>query len=178
MSCHLQYITNHNITAYITKFGVFDITSFAARREQRESTLLTFLYWFTPAIVGPKTWKSKCQTNNYSDIMTVSDEAYLYLMVESNYDKWHYLRHRSVSALYVAMLSSICNCLSNMYKRQIKLLRLKLLEERMPNVQRQNTQQEAQFKGPMTATTLKIDVHLVHLAMVGPNKDAKDTASS
>ena len=178
MSCDLQYNTNHNITAYITKFGAFNITQFAAKQELHENDLLTFLYWFTPAIVGPKTWKSKCQSDNYSDIMTVSDEAYLYLMVESNYDKWNYLRQRSVSALYVVMLCYICNCFSNMYKRQRKLLRLKLQEEKMPNVQHQNTQQEAQFKGTMTAPTLKLDVHLVHMATVGRNKDAKDTVSS
>ena len=178
MSCDLQYNTNHNTTAYITKFGAFDITQFAAKQELRESKLLTFLYWFTPAIVGPKTWKSKCQTDNYSDIMTVSDEAYLYLMVESNYDKWNYLRQQSVSSLYVVMLCYICNCFSNMYKRQRKLPRLKLLEERMLNAQRQNIQQEAQFNGTMMASTLKLNVHLVHMATVGQNKDAKDTVSS
>ena len=82
--------------AYVTKFGDFDITSFAAKREQRESNLLTFLYCFTPAVIGSKKWKSKCQTENYSALMTLSDEAYLYLMVEANYEKWHYLRNRSV----------------------------------------------------------------------------------
>ena len=77
--------------AYVTKFG-----DFAAKQEQRESNVLTFLYWFTPAVIGSKNWKSKCLTKNYSDLMTVSDEAYLYLMAEGNYKKWNYLRNRSV----------------------------------------------------------------------------------
>jgi len=84
----------------MTKFGEFDITEFAARRDKSESTLLTFLYWFTPAIIGPKQWKAKCVNENYSDVMTVSDEVFLYFMVETNYDKWDYMRNRSVRAFF------------------------------------------------------------------------------
>ena len=86
------------IIAYIHKFGDLNIGSIAARRDKKEPDLLTFLYWFTPAIIGAKKWKMKCRTENYTDLMTVSDEAYLCLMVEGNYNKWLYMKNRSVCA--------------------------------------------------------------------------------
>ena len=37
-------------------------------------------------------------TENYSDLMTVSDKAYLYLMVKGNYNKWINMENRNVRA--------------------------------------------------------------------------------
>ena len=91
----------------MTKFGEFDITKFAARCDTTESTLLPFLYWFTPAIIGPKQWKAKCVNENYSNVMTVSDEMFLYFMVETNCNKWDYMRNCLVRVLFDTSICSI-----------------------------------------------------------------------
>ena len=84
--------------AYANRYGDPDFTDVVARREHPGPKLLMYLYWFTPAIIGNKKWRMKAMTENYSDLVTVSDEAYLYLMVKGNYSKWMYMKNRNVSA--------------------------------------------------------------------------------
>ena len=52
---------------------------------------MQFLNWFAPAIVGKEEWNATCRTKELSTIMSVGDEAFLYLTVEGNYDKWRYM---------------------------------------------------------------------------------------
>ena len=58
--------------------------------------LIQFLHWFIPAVIGTDKWRQEQKTTPFSKIVTVSDEAYLYLIVESNYEKWLYLLKRTV----------------------------------------------------------------------------------
>ena len=67
------------------------------RRDLRTQELLQFLHWFADPLVGRETWRANQATTDVSDILTVCDEAYIYLTIESNYDKWLYLHQRTVS---------------------------------------------------------------------------------
>ena len=77
---------------------------FVGRRDLKESKLLLFLYHFTPAVIGREIWKTSCEVCDYSSIVTVSDEVYLYVSVENNYDKWNYKKNLSVSTIVTTML--------------------------------------------------------------------------
>lgn len=101
--CLISSVTKHTNqimcnTAFEAKFGDPNPVKYIQTRDSRGVELLTFLYWYTPAVIGAKKWKLKAMTENYSDLMTVSDEAYLYLMVEGNYNKWMYMKNRNVRA--------------------------------------------------------------------------------
>ena len=83
-------------TAYLKKHGKFNLANFVARRDLRNTKLLVFLHWFIPSVIGTEKWRRDQKTTLFSDIVTVSDEAYLYVIVESNYDKWLYMSKRTV----------------------------------------------------------------------------------
>ena len=83
-------------TAYIRKYREFDLDKFVAKRDLRNTKLLQFLHWFTPTVIGMEKWRKDQKTAPFSTIVTVSDEAYIYVIMESNYNKWLYLSQRLV----------------------------------------------------------------------------------
>ena len=78
-------------TAYINKYGKFDLDKFIAKRDLRNTKLLQFLHWFTPTVIGMEKWRKDQKMAPFSTIVTVSNEAYIYVIMESNYNKWLYL---------------------------------------------------------------------------------------
>jgi len=88
-------------TAYLKKYGEFDLADFIAKRHLRNTKLLVFLHWFIPSVIGTEKWGREQKTTPFSTMVTVSDEAYLYIIVESNYDKWLYMSKRTVR-VYIA----------------------------------------------------------------------------
>ena len=78
-------------TAWFDRYGDSDLDDFLAKRELKSKMLLQFLNWFAPAIVGKEQWNATCRTKELSTIMSVGDEAFLYLTVEGNYNKWRYM---------------------------------------------------------------------------------------
>ena len=83
-------------TAYINKYGEFNLDEFIANLDLCNTKLLQFLHWFTPTVIGTEKWRRDQKTEPFSTIVTVSDEAYIYVIMESNYNKWLYLLQRSV----------------------------------------------------------------------------------
>ena len=84
--------------------------------------LLQFLNWFAPAIVGKEEWNATCRTKDLSTIMSVGDEAFLYLTVEGNYDKWRYmlttvrwLHYNDIAIIFIHTLTQ-----STEYRNQIQ----------------------------------------------------------
>ena len=84
-------------TGYIAKYGEFNLDVFLSKRQLKTIELLQFLHWFVSPLIGKEKWKTERTTQDFSDLLTVSDEVYLYLTIESNYDKWLYLYRRTVS---------------------------------------------------------------------------------
>ena len=50
--------------------------------------LLKFLYHFVPTIIGSEKWKQTRCSVNISELLTVSNEVFLYFTVENNYNHW------------------------------------------------------------------------------------------
>ena len=90
-------LTLCNTPGYIAKYGPFNLGDIMFRRDLRTQELLQFLHWFADPLVGRETWRANQATTDVSDILTVCDEAYIYLTIESNYEKWLYLHQRTVS---------------------------------------------------------------------------------
>lgn len=84
-------LTFYDHTAWFNKYGDFQLDEFLAQRQLKSTLLLQFLNWFASAIVGKEVWHSTCKTTELSKIMSVGDEAFLYLTMEGNYDKWRYM---------------------------------------------------------------------------------------
>ena len=84
-------LTFFDYTAWFNKYGDFDLDEFLAQRQLKSTLLLQFLNWFASAIVGKEVWHGTCKTTDLSTIMSVGDEAFLYLTIEGNYDKWRYM---------------------------------------------------------------------------------------
>ena len=91
-----QQLTYILCTAYINKYGKFNLDKFIAKRDLRNTKLLQFLHWFTPTAIGTEKWRRDQKTAPFSTIVTVSNEAYIYVIMESNYNKWLYLLQRLV----------------------------------------------------------------------------------
>ena len=87
------------------------------RRELKNQQLLQFLHWFVEPLIGRETWRANRTTSELSQRLTVCDEAYIYLTIESNYDKWLYLHQRTVS-LNNTELSSTTITYSHEYAQQ------------------------------------------------------------
>lgn len=90
-------LTFWHATGYITAYGVFNLTDFMFRRELKNQLLLQFLHWFVDPLIGKETWRANRTTTDLSTSLTVCDEAYIYITIGSNYDKWLYLHQRTVS---------------------------------------------------------------------------------
>ena len=57
----------------------FDLDNYINHRRMRKDTkFLEFMYCFTRALVGKHEWNQHCEIDNFSKIVTVSDEVYLY----------------------------------------------------------------------------------------------------
>ena len=82
--------------AYINKYGEFDLDELIAKRDLRNTKLIQFLHWFSPTVIGTEKWRKEQKTTPFSTIVTVSDEAYIYVIMERNYNKWLYLSQRLV----------------------------------------------------------------------------------
>ena len=67
------------------------------RRELKNQQLLQFLHWFVDPLIDKETWRANRTHEDLSKSLTVCDEAYIYITIESNYDKWLYLHQRTVS---------------------------------------------------------------------------------
>ena len=58
---------------------------------------MKFLYHFVPAIVGYEIWKEKQHSTSVSELLTVSNEAFLFFTIENNLDQWNLKQTNSVS---------------------------------------------------------------------------------
>lgn len=56
-----------------------------------------FLYHFVGAVIGETTWKQTRDNELLSEVLTPTDEVYLYLVLENSCERWLYYNGLTVS---------------------------------------------------------------------------------
>ena len=79
----------------------FELSDVVANRQSKHKDMINFMYHFAPAIVGSVRWKNVKIMDDFSSLLTVSDEVTLAIVIENNWDKWLYLIKHDVSIMFV-----------------------------------------------------------------------------
>ena len=80
---------------------LFELSDVVANRQSRHKDMINFMYHFAPAIVGSVRWKNGKTMDDFSSLLTVSDEVTLAIVMENNWDKLMYLIEHNVSIMFV-----------------------------------------------------------------------------
>ena len=70
------------MTVFLTAHPTFDLNDYIGARERRDTGFLA------RALLGMHEWNQHCKIDDFSKIVTVSDEVYLYVILEGNSMKW------------------------------------------------------------------------------------------
>lgn len=81
----------------------FSLQDVVANRQSAEKDMINFMYHFAPAIVGSVRWKNGKTMDDFSSLLTVSDEVTIAIVIENNWDKWLYLIEHDVSISFVTL---------------------------------------------------------------------------
>ena len=73
---------------FLKAHPMFDLNDYIGAWERRDTGFLEFMYCFARALVGMHEWNQRCEIEDFSKIVTVSDEVYLYVILEGNNMKW------------------------------------------------------------------------------------------
>ena len=76
-------------------------------RSVKSLQMLVFFYYMTGAVVGTETWNKRKTKENFSSIVSLTDEAYILLVLENNFDRWNYQHRQAVSYMYMITLYDI-----------------------------------------------------------------------
>ena len=84
-----QKIINNNEDNEIFKTDIVNIFDYNCNDNEFTSNITyTFCEYFFKCVVGSKAWKKEIITKQLSQIMSVSDEALVYLIYENNKVVW------------------------------------------------------------------------------------------
>ena len=79
----------------------FVLDDVVAKRQSADKDMVCFMFHFAPAIIGSVRWKNGKTMDDFSSLVTVSDEVTLLIVLENNWDKWQYLFEHNVSTLSI-----------------------------------------------------------------------------
>ena len=96
--------------------GVFDLHSIIGKRESKDTFLMKFLYHFVPTIIGYDKWKETKCSKNISELLTVSNEVFLYFTIENNYDRWLFNQNITVSVKMLFDIDDHVLTLNDIYR--------------------------------------------------------------
>ena len=75
----------------------FQLTDVVAQRQSRTKDMIACMYHFAPALIGSVRWKNGSTMDDFSTLVTVSDEVTLLIVLENNWEKWQYIFEHKVS---------------------------------------------------------------------------------
>ena len=76
------------MAVFLKAHPTFDLDKYIGKHKRKDTGFLEFMYCFAQAIVGLHEWNQRCEIDDFSKILTVSDEVYLYVILEGNKIKW------------------------------------------------------------------------------------------
>ena len=84
-------------TDYRKLYPTFKLENVIAQRQLSANNMVHFMLHFGPALVGVSQWKQGMSAHtNFSDLMSPSDESFLIVTLENNFEKWTYLEKHPV----------------------------------------------------------------------------------
>ena len=82
----------------------FQLADVVAQRQSRTKEMIACMYHFAPALIGSVRWKNGSTMDDFSALVTVSDEVTLYIVLENNWEKWQYIfKHNVSTRLFVTL---------------------------------------------------------------------------
>ena len=67
----------------------FELLQTARDGRAKSNQYIAFLYHFVPCLISSKTFKSKCRTELLSQYFTISDEGFLFVVLENYIHNWY-----------------------------------------------------------------------------------------
>ena len=77
--------------------GDIDTDKIVAARSVADKTFTWFIYFLGSTVVGCDVWRKNRTTKNLSDILSLSDEAFILLTFLNNKERWEYWHKKMVS---------------------------------------------------------------------------------
>lgn len=104
---HCRFVT----TAYMISNPEFELRNVVANRQSSNKDMICFMYHFAPAIVGCVRWSNGKTIDNFSNLLTISDEVTLAIVLENNWEKWSYLiKHKVSTTVFSHNKHEFCSC--------------------------------------------------------------------